>query len=185
MSTSRARSRFKRALALTTAVLLAPVALATPAEAAGGPNLASGRTAAANATDGAFPIANLTDGDQATYWQGSGAFPQWAQVDLGSSQNIDQVQLKLPASWSQRTQTLSVQGSPNGSTFATIVSSAAYTFAPGSGNTVTINFGATTARYVRINVTANTGGRPLSSPRWTCSPSPRSGPTSPPARRCR
>jgi len=150
------RARFKRALALAAAVLIAPVAIATPAKAAGGPNLAAGHTSSASATDGAFPVSNLTDGDQATYWQGSGAFPQWAQVDLGSSQSIDQVRLRLPAGWSQRSQTLSVQGSPNGSTFATIVSSATYTFAPGSGNTVTINFGATTARYVRVNITANT-----------------------------
>ncbi|MFC0532574.1 galactose-binding domain-containing protein [Phytohabitans kaempferiae] len=152
--TSRRRGRLTLAL-LTVAGLLVPVAIATPAAAAGGPNLASGRTASANATSGAYPIANLTDGNQATYWQGSGAFPQWAQVDLGGSRRIDKVQLKLPAGWSERTQTLSVQGSPNGSTFATIVSPAAYTFGPANNNTVTINFGATDARYVRVNITAN------------------------------
>jgi hypothetical protein len=33
-----------------------------------------------------------------------------------------------------------------------------YTFNPNSGNnTVTISFAATTARYVRVNITANTG----------------------------
>ena len=67
--------------------------------------------------------------------------------------------LKLPPSsaWATRTQTLSVQGSTNGSTFATIVGSAGYTFNPASGNTVTITFAATSARYVRITVTGNTG----------------------------
>jgi F5/8 type C domain len=51
-----------------------------------------------------------------------------------------------------------VLGSTDGSNFSTIVGSAGYTFDPNSGNnTVTITFSATTARYVRVNITANTG----------------------------
>src|SRR5690606_12579233 len=74
-----------------------------------------------------------------------------------SEQSIDQVVLKLPAGWESRTQTLSIQGSTNGSGFVTIVSSAAYTFNPSTGNTVTINFTAYSTRYVRVHITANTG----------------------------
>lgn len=39
-----------------------------------------------------------------------------------------------------RTQTLSILGSTDGSTFSTIVGSAGYTFDPSTGNTVTITF---------------------------------------------
>jgi hypothetical protein len=44
-----------------------------------------------------------------------------------------------------------------GSTFTTIVGSAGYTFNPATGNTVTITFGATSRRFIRLNFTANTG----------------------------
>ena len=64
---------------------------------------------------------------------------------------------RRPAAWATRTQTLSVQGSTNGSSFSTVVNSAGYTFNPATGNTVTITFPATSTRYVRLNFTANTG----------------------------
>ncbi|MFE2431032.1 discoidin domain-containing protein [Streptomyces sp. NPDC059373] len=129
-----------------------------PAAAAGGPNLAAGRSATASSTNSGYGVANVTDGNQDTYWESSGSsFPQWVQVDLGSSQSIGQVAVKLPAAWGARTQTFSVQGSADGVSFSTISGSAAHDFAPGSGNTVRIDFGATSARYVRLNITANTG----------------------------
>ena len=55
----------------------------------------------------------MTDGNQATYWESANnAFPQWVQVDLGSSVSTNQVVLKLPtAGWGSRNQTLAVQGS--------------------------------------------------------------------------
>ena len=37
------------------------------------------------------------------------------------------------------------------------MASAGYTFDPASSNTVTITFNSTTTRYVRLNITANTG----------------------------
>ncbi len=140
------------------ACLLAVAAPLIPASAAGGPNLAAGRTVTTSSSNSPYVAGNLNDGNQGTYWESSNnAFPQWAQIDLGSATSIDQVVLKLPATWEARTQTLSVQGSTDGSSFGTIVSSAGRSFAPGSGNAVTIGFTATTTRYVRINVTANTG----------------------------
>ncbi|MER7459958.1 discoidin domain-containing protein [Micromonospora sp. NPDC126480] len=152
---SRIRTRL---VAVLTAVGLAVTAApAPPAAAAGGPNLAAGRSASASSTNGPYVAANLTDGNQGSYWESGAALPQWAQVDLGSSQSIDQVTLKLPGSWEARTQTLSVQGSADGSGFSTIVSSAARSFSPAGGNTVTITFPPTSTRFVRIAVTANTG----------------------------
>ncbi|RKN45399.1 discoidin domain-containing protein [Micromonospora endolithica] len=152
---SRFRTRLIAALAAVgLAVTAAP---APPAVAAGGPNLAAGRPGSASSTNGPFGTANLTDGNQGSYWESSGALPQWAQVDLGSSRSVDQVVLKLPAAWEARTQTLSVQGSVDGSTFSTVVASAGRSFSPAGGNTVTINFPATSLRQVRIAITANTG----------------------------
>jgi hypothetical protein len=100
---------------------------------------------------------NAVDGDANTYWESANnAFPQWLQVDLGSAKSIGSVVLKLPPTWGARTQTLSVLGSSDGATFSTIKASADYAFDPASANTVTIPVSATT-RYVRVNVTANTG----------------------------
>ncbi|MGH8890677.1 MAG: discoidin domain-containing protein, partial [Acidothermaceae bacterium] len=125
---------------------------------AAGPNLAAGKPTAASSTNAGYVSANVNDGNQSSYWESANnAFPQWAQVDLGSTQNISQVVLKLPTGWGARTETLSLQGSTDGSTYSTIVSSAGYTFDPNSSNTVTINFGAMNTRYVRVNITANTG----------------------------
>jgi hypothetical protein len=67
------------------------------------------------------------------------------------------VVLQLPASWGARDQTLSVLGSTDGSTFVTVKDSATYTFSPAGNNTVTISFPATSQRYWRVVVTANTG----------------------------
>jgi hypothetical protein len=103
---------------------------------------------------------NATDGNTSTYWESTdNAFPQWLQVDLGATKSFSRIVLDLPppASWGTRTQTLSVLGSTDGSTFSTIVGSAGYTFNPSTGNTVTITFPSSNARYVRLNFTANTG----------------------------
>ncbi len=104
---------------------------------------------------------NAADGNASTYWESvNNVFPEWLQVDLGSSVGVNRVVLKLPpdSAWQTRTQTLEVQGSANGTSFSTLVPSAGYTFNPSTGNTVTINFGsAATTRYVRLNITANTG----------------------------
>jgi F5/8 type C domain/NedA-like, galactose-binding domain len=124
--------------------------------AAAGSNLALGKAASSSSYTQTYVPSNINDGNQASYWESiNGAFPQWAEVDLGSSTAVNQVILKLPNGWGTRSQTLSVQGSPDNGTFSTIVASASYTF-DGSANTVTINFTQTNTRYLRINITANT-----------------------------
>jgi hypothetical protein len=138
----------------------AGAAQAAPAAAAGGPNLAAGKPTSASGANGSYTAGNVTDSNANTYWESpSNAFPQWVQTDLGSAVAVDQVVLKLPpaTAWASRTQTLSVQGSTNGSSFSTLSGSAGRLFDPATGNTVTINFTASTVRYVRVNVTANTG----------------------------
>ncbi|MFI2780685.1 discoidin domain-containing protein [Streptomyces sp. ALB3] len=128
------------------------------AQAAGGPNIALGDPASASSGRAEYGASNVTDGNQATYWQSAGTnLPQWVQTDLGTSTRVDEVVLKLPTGWESRNQTLSVQGSADGTSFTTLKSSATYTFSPGVGNTVTVSFPATQTRFVRVDITANTG----------------------------
>jgi hypothetical protein len=123
-------------------------------------NLALNKATSASGTQSGFPSSNAVDGNTNSYWESvNNAFPQWLQVDLGSSQSVSRLVLNLPpsSSWGARTQTITVQGSTDGSNFSTLAGSAGYTFDPNSGNTVTVRFTAASARYVRLTFTANTG----------------------------
>ncbi|MCU7728183.1 discoidin domain-containing protein [Actinoplanes sp. KI2] len=121
-------------------------------------DLARGRpTSASGYTQGYVP-GNAVDGDAGTYWESvNNAFPQWLQVDLGGTYTVGRFVLKLPSFWGARTQTLTITGSTNGSTFTTLAGSAPRTFDPASGNAVSVTGTPTAIRYVRVTVTANTG----------------------------
>ncbi len=123
-------------------------------------NLAAGRPTSESSHVQNYACGNAVDGDANSYWESvNSAFPQWLQVDLGSSVSVSRVVLKLPpaASWATRTQTVAVSGSADGSSFATLVGATGYTFNPASGNTVTVTFAATARRYLRLTFTGNTG----------------------------
>jgi F5/8 type C domain/CARDB len=137
----------------------AAVGLASSASAADGPNLAVGKTVSASSSNSPYTPGNANDGNQATYWESANnAFPQWIQVDLGASVSTDKVVLKLPTvNWAARTETFAVQGSTNGTSYTDIVGSAGHTFDPASNNTVSITFNTVVTRYLRLNITANTG----------------------------
>ncbi|MFD4605713.1 carbohydrate-binding protein [Streptomyces sp. NPDC058464] len=123
-----------------------------------GTDLAAGKPAAESSHTDVYPSSNVTDGNQSTYWESANnAFPQWVQVDLGSARSASRVVLQLPAGWGARTQTLTLGGSTDGAVFTTLKPSAAYTFDPGTGNTVTLTFPAAAQRYYRVTVTANDG----------------------------
>jgi hypothetical protein len=104
---------------------------------------------------------NAVDGDPNTYWESANnAFPQWIQVDLGSTRTVKRAVLTLPPStaWGARTQTLTVSGSTDGSSFGTLLGSAGYTFDPATGNTATATLpDGSSTRYLRLTFTANTG----------------------------
>ncbi len=136
---------------------LSPVGAPSYVHAAGGPNLAAGKPASESGHADVYVASNVTDGNPGTYWESvNNAFPQWVQVDLGSAVSIDQVVLKLPSGWESREQTLAVQGSTNGTGFSDLKPSASYTFNPGTGNSVAIDFASASARYVRVLFSANT-----------------------------
>ena len=123
-------------------------------------NLAQGAAMTASSSTGGFPPSNANDGNTSTYWESvDGTFPQWLQADLGSAQSVGSITMDLPpsTSWATRTQTMSVLGSTDGSTWTTLAGSANYTFNPATGNTVTVPLPTTKLRYLRLNVTANTG----------------------------
>jgi hypothetical protein len=96
-------------------------------------NLALGRPATASSSYQTYAASNVTDGNTSSYWE---------RTDGAGT----------------RTQTLSVLGSTNGTSFSQIVGSAGYTFNPSTGNTVTISLpSGISARYVELSVTGNTG----------------------------
>ncbi|MCO1595712.1 discoidin domain-containing protein [Micromonospora sp. RHAY321] len=152
-------------------LLLTSVPAVTPASAApvADPSAAAARVAmlaglsatmTASSYNQNYVAGNANDGNADTYWESANnAFPQWIQADLGATVSVDRVVLKLPpaSAWQTRTQTLSVLGSTNGSTFTTLKASAGYTFNPATGNTATVTFTAASTRYVRVQVTGNTG----------------------------
>jgi hypothetical protein len=125
----------------------------------GGGNLALGRPTAASSTLPGFSPASAVDGDPDSYWESAnGVFPQSLTVDLGSVQTVGRIVLQLPASdWPARTQTLSIQGSTDGSTFVAVDGPTGVTFDPSTGNGATLLVDPTSQRYVRVEIAANTG----------------------------
>ncbi|GIL30052.1 discoidin domain-containing protein [Actinocatenispora comari] len=123
-------------------------------------NLAAGRPVTASGHQDVYVPANAVDGDANSYWESTDdAFPQWLQVDLGSATTVSRIVLTLPpsAAWQARTETLSVTGSTDGSSFHGVVGAAGYRFDPATGNQVTIPVDPASVRFLRLTFTANTG----------------------------
>jgi len=157
MRTPRTRVRLVAALLAGLVALVLPAVTNPVTASAAGTNLALGKTMTASSANQSFVPSNANDANQSSYWESTNnVFPQWLQVDLGSATAVNQIVLQLPSGWGARTETLSVQGSTDGTNFSTIVASTGYNF-DGNTNTVSIGFGQTTDRFVRLNVTANTG----------------------------
>jgi hypothetical protein len=123
-------------------------------------NLALNQPTTSSGYTQTYAPGNAVDGNTSSYWESTdNAFPQWFQVDLGSSKTVASITMDLPPSsaWGTRTQTITIQGSTDGTNYTTLVGSANYTFNPSTGNTVTVNFSATSVRYLKLTFTANTG----------------------------
>jgi Pectate lyase superfamily protein/F5/8 type C domain len=123
-------------------------------------NLALTATMSASTALQYFPASNANDGNDGSYWesQDGDGFPQTLTADLGAAQPEGSIVLTLPSNWGARTETLSVLGSTDGTTYTTLVPSADYTLDPSTGNAVTITLPAGTEdRYLQLNITNNTG----------------------------
>ncbi|MFF8537985.1 discoidin domain-containing protein [Streptomyces sp. NPDC015532] len=156
MTPHKPRSWRSRAATAALASLVMVLGLpAVGAHAAGGPNAAADAVTRAGSARGAHTAVKVTDGDADTYWQAGKKSAQWVQTDLGRTKRVRQVVLRLPEHWQTRKQTLALQGSADGKSFATLKSSAQYVFSPGNGNTVKVSFPATLARYVRADFSGN------------------------------
>ncbi|QKW11519.1 discoidin domain-containing protein [Verrucosispora sp. NA02020] len=123
-------------------------------------NLAQGRPVVATSHVDVYAAGNAVDGNAGTYWESANnAFPQTLTVDLGTARPVGRVVLRLPPSpaWQTRTQTVSVLGSTDGTTWTTLAASAGRTFDPATGNSVSISLTTGDRRFVRLSVTGNTG----------------------------
>lgn len=90
--------------------------------------------------------AHLTDGSDATRWESAASDPQWASVDLGSTQEIGSVRLRWEAAAARA---FSLQVSDDGQTWRTVASTSNAT-----GGTMTIPIpDGTSARYVKVEGT--------------------------------
>jgi Pectate lyase superfamily protein/F5/8 type C domain/Abnormal spindle-like microcephaly-assoc'd, ASPM-SPD-2-Hydin len=122
-------------------------------------DLALNKPVTASSYTQVYAPTNAVDGNTSTYWEANnGVWPSTITVNLQSVQTLGSITIDLPPSsaWNTRTQTLSVLGSTNGSSFSTLVSSATYTWNPSTGNTVTIPLPAGTSdQYVEFSFTAN------------------------------
>ncbi len=109
----------------------------TTGASSGHPDLALNAAVTASSSTQTYVASNAVDGNTSTYWEGTnGAWPTTFTVNLGASKALGSIVLDLPpsAAWNTRTQTLSVLGSTDGSSFSTLVGSATYTFNPSTGN---------------------------------------------------
>jgi hypothetical protein len=135
------------------------VALSGTGTASSTTDLALNKPVTASSYTQTYAPANAVDGNTSTYWEANnGAWPSTITVNLQSVQTLGSVTVDLPpaTAWSTRTQTLSVLGSTNGTTFTTLVASATYTWNPATGNTVTISLPAGTSdQYLELSYTAN------------------------------
>jgi hypothetical protein len=124
-------------------------------------NLAEGRPATATGSQDVYTPGKAVDGDANSYWESTNnAFPQSWTVDLGSTQAVRRLVLKVPPSsaWGARTQTITVLGSTDGSGYSTVVGARGYRFDPATGNTVTVPLPPGAGlRRLRLTVSANTG----------------------------
>jgi F5/8 type C domain/Glycosyl hydrolases family 16 len=116
------------------------------AQSSWGTNVAQGKPAtASSAESAAFGAGNVTDTDPATRWSSAFSDPQWVQVDLGKTYNLNHVSLNWEASAASSYQ---IQTSADGTNWATAVTR--------TGSTSEHQDVAVTgsARYVRVNGTA-------------------------------
>jgi hypothetical protein len=88
------------------------------------------------------PASNAFDGNTGTRWSSQFADPQWLQVDLGSSRQVNRARLTWEAAYAKAYQ---IQTSANGTTWSTV-----YSTTTGAGGVEDHTFTSTAARYVRV-----------------------------------
>jgi cytochrome c len=109
-------------------------------------DLALNKPATASSVEStAYPASAAVDGSATTRWSSAFSDPQWIQVDLGATFNIDRVRLVWESAYGSAYQ---IQTSPNGTTWTTVRSVTGGN--GGEDNNTGLN---ASGRYVRINGT--------------------------------
>jgi hypothetical protein len=102
----------------------------------------------------------VNDGDAFTYWESMpNRFPQSITVDLGKSTSVSKLVLNLPPldAWEKRYQEIEVLVSKDGAEFTSQIEAHDYEFNPDTSNSVEIELGPLTTRFIRLTFTSNTG----------------------------
>jgi hypothetical protein len=109
-------------------------------------NIALNAPATASSEENAsFPAQDAVDGNLGTRWSSAFSDPQWLEVDLGTTQNICQVNLDWETAYATAYQ---IQTSNDGTTWTTI-----YSTTTGTGGDQTLNVTGS-GRYLRLYGTA-------------------------------
>jgi beta-glucanase (GH16 family) len=117
-----------------------------PPAAGAGTDIAQGKPTTASSTESAsFPASNATDGNLTTRWSSAFSDPQWLQVDLGQSYNLNHATLTWEAAAASAYQ---LQTSADGTNWTTVYSNSN---SPQDIQDVALN---AAGRYVRVYATA-------------------------------
>jgi len=110
------------------------------------PNLALNKPATASSVEAAYVASNAVDASATTRWASAFSDPQWIQVDLGATYDINRVRLVWEAAYGSAYE---IQTSTNGTAWTT-----ARSVTGGNGGEDDNTGLSASARYVRINGTA-------------------------------
>jgi hypothetical protein len=154
--TSRTRARLTACVVAAFAAFLGlgPIvgqAVSSPAAAATETQLSeTGWTASSSTASAADPPANAIDGNTSTRFSTDTdqAVGQWFQVNLGSSQTFNQIEMNSGGSSGDYAVGYNVEVSTNGSTFTSVATGT------GTSSPETVTFTAQTAQYIRVVLTA-------------------------------
>jgi hypothetical protein len=132
-------------IAVALAALTVPVANGVPrAFAATDAILSQGKPVTVSGTESsAFPPGAAVDGNSGTRWSSAWTATQWFEVDLGSAQSVDAVDIDWEAAYAKA---FTIQFSTDNSSWTT-----AYSTTSGTGGQQNLAITGT-ARYVRINL---------------------------------
>jgi lysophospholipase L1-like esterase len=115
-----------------------------------GINLALNKSITASSVNGSNIASNAVDGNLSSYWSSAAGDPQWLAVDLGSVQNINRAKWIWTASYGKSYQ---IQVSTDDTNWTGV-----YNTTNGMGDTNSVIFAPTNARYVRIYGNASSLG---------------------------
>ena len=126
-----------------------------------GTNVARKGHCEANGYNDVYPATYANDGtaEGTSYWEGPAGKEAILTCDLKQEFNIHTIKLAINPMpiWAKRTQTMSISISDDGENFKEIIPSSDYKFDPKTGNVVVIHIDEVKAKYVRLNITKNTG----------------------------